>query len=148
MFFFLSKIVLLVFFLILRVRFIIVLEIKIGTVGSSWDSLSASQTRQTKRTDCCVLVTPNTLEPRYLILSTSPALTTEDTSSTTTAGLIHRILRGILCTPGLASVKWKCTVRILQGCNLGNETRVSQCKKKETKTYGHKPDMLIHVLLV
>ena len=34
-----------------------------------------------------------------------------DTLSTTTTGLILRILRGILMPPGFSSVKWKCTVR-------------------------------------
>ena len=65
----------------------------------------------TKRTECCVLGTPTTPEPRYLILSTTPVLTTGDTSFTTTTGLILRILRGILMPPGFSSVKWKCTVR-------------------------------------
>ena len=54
-----------------------------------------------------------TPEPRYLILSTSPVLTTGDTSSTTTTGLILRILRGILYTTTMSSVKWKFTVRNL-----------------------------------
>ena len=83
------------------------------TLGCSWDSLSTSPTQQTKRTECCVLGTPTTPKPRYLILSTSAVLTTRDTSSTTTTGLILRILRGILSTLGLISVKWKCTVRNL-----------------------------------
>ena len=86
---------------------------KIVTLFYSWDSLCTSPTQQTKRTECCVLGTPTTPEPRYLILPTSPVLTTGDTSSTTTTGLILRILRGILITPGLNSVKWKCTVRTL-----------------------------------
>ena len=76
-----------------------------------WDFLSTSPTQQTKWTECCVLGTPTTPEPRYLILSTSPVLTTGDTSSTTTTGLILRILRGILVSPTLTFVKWKCTVR-------------------------------------
>ena len=72
-----------------------------------------SPTQQTKRTECCALGTPSTQEPRYLILSTSPVLTTGDTSSTTTTGLTGRILRGIIQTPSISSVKWKCTVRNL-----------------------------------
>ena len=83
------------------------------SLGSSWDSLSTSPTQQTKMTECCVLGTPSTPEPRYLILSKSPVLTTGDTSSTTTTELILRILRGILMAPTLPSVKWKCTVRNL-----------------------------------
>ena len=83
------------------------------TLWNSWGSLSTFQTQQTKRTECCVLRTHTTPEPRYLILSTSAVLTTGDTSSTTTAGLILRIRRGILFTPGFHSVKWKCTVKKL-----------------------------------
>ena len=113
---------------------IIVLSIKIGTLGTSWDSLYTSPTQQTKRTECCVLGTPTTPGSRYLTLSTSPVLTTGDTSSTITTGLILRILRGILITPFLDSVKWKCTVRTLQGFTIGNETRVFQWKKKKKKT--------------
>ena len=117
----------------LRVLFIIVLEIKVGPVDGPWASLSTSPTQQTKRTECCVLGTPTTPEPRYLILSTSLVLTTGDTSSTTTSGLILRILWGILVTLGLEFVKLKCTVRILQGFTLGNETHVFQCKNKKIK---------------
>ena len=73
-----------------------------------------SPTQQTKRTECCVLGTPATPELRYLILSTSPVLTTGDTSSTTTTELILRILRDILMSPGIPSVKWKYTVRSMQ----------------------------------
>ena len=80
----------------------------------SWDFLCTSRKQQTKRTECCVLRTPTTAEPRYLILSTSPVLSTGDTSSTTTTGLILHILRGILMTPLLNSVKWKCTVKSMQ----------------------------------
>ena len=66
-----------------------------------------SPTQQTKRTECCALGTPATPEPRYLILSTSPVLTTGDTSSITTAELIFRILRGTLCTLIMNFVKLK-----------------------------------------
>ena len=83
------------------------------TLEFSLDSLSTSPTQQSKRTECCVLETPTIPEQQYLILSTSPVLTRGDTSSTTTTGLIVRILKGILMTPGLTSVKWKCTVRNL-----------------------------------
>ena len=81
------------------------------TLADSLATLSSSPTQQTKRTGCCVLGTPATPEPRYLILSTSPVLTTGDTSSTITTGVIPRILRDILGTPTVTSVKWKCTVR-------------------------------------
>ena len=66
-----------------------------------------SPTQQTKRTECCALGTPSTQEPRYLILSTSPVLTTGDTSSTTTTGLVLLILRDILCTLIMNFVKLK-----------------------------------------
>ena len=74
---------------------------------------STSPTQQTKRTECCVLGTPTTPEPRYLILSTSPVLTTGDTSSTTTTELILRIPRGIQNTPTANFAKWKSMVRIV-----------------------------------
>ena len=80
------------------------------TLRISWDSLSTSPTQQTKRTESCVLGTPTTREPRYLILSTSPVLTTGDTSSTTTTELVLRILRGMMIMPSISSVKWKYTV--------------------------------------
>ncbi|XP_078327880.1 uncharacterized protein LOC111134172 [Crassostrea virginica] len=79
------------------------------TLWISLNSLSTSPTQQTKRTECCVLGTVTTQEPRYLILSTSPVLTTGDTSSTTTTELILRILRDTIVTPGMSSVKWKYT---------------------------------------
>ena len=44
------------------------------------------------------------------ILSTSPVLTTGDTSSTTTTGPILHILMGILIMPGIPSVKLRFTV--------------------------------------
>ena len=81
------------------------------TPADSSASLSTSPTQQTKRTECCVLGTTTTLEPQYLILSTSPVLTTGDTSSTTTTGLILPILMSILYTPTMNFVKLKCTVR-------------------------------------
>ena len=71
------------------------------------DSPSSSQTRQAKRTVCCVLGIPTTLQPQYLILSTSTVLTTVDTSSTTTTELILRILTGIPSMPTVYCVKWK-----------------------------------------
>ena len=85
--------------------------IKMSAPSSSWDFLCTFQTQQRKRTECCVLETPISPEPRYLILSTSPVLTTGDMSSTTTTELILRILRDILSTPGFPYVKCKCTVR-------------------------------------
>ena len=60
--------------------------------------LSTSPTQKTKRTECCVIETPTTSEPQYLIQSTSPVLTTGDRSSTTTTGLIYRNLRDITLT--------------------------------------------------
>ena len=58
--------------------------------------LSTYQTQPIKRTECCVLETPITPGPQYLILSISLVLTTEDMSATTTTELTHRILLGIL----------------------------------------------------
>ena len=84
----------------------------------------------------CVLGTSTTPEPRYLILSTSPVLTTGDTSSTTTTGLTVSILRGIIIPPVLDSVKWRCTVWILYALTLGNEMWVLDWKGKE---YRDKP---------
>ena len=69
--------------------------------------LFTSPTQQTKRTECCVLGTPATPELRYLILSTSPVLTTGDTSSTTTTELTLPIPRDILITPIMNFVKLK-----------------------------------------
>ena len=66
-----------------------------------------SPTQQTKKTECCVLGTQTTPEPQYLILSTSPVLTTGDTSSTTTTELTLPILRDILITPIMDFVKLK-----------------------------------------
>nr|XP_022304601.1 uncharacterized protein LOC111111753 [Crassostrea virginica] len=82
-----------------------------GGIGISWDFLCSYLTQQTKRTGCCVLRTPTILiipEPQYLILSTSPVFATGGTLSTTTTGLILRILWGILVTLGLDFVKWRC----------------------------------------
>ena len=80
------------------------------TPVGSWATPSSSPTQQINRTECCVLGTPTTPQPPYLTLSTSPVLTTGDTSSTTTTGLTGRILKGILITPIMNSVNWKCLV--------------------------------------
>ena len=82
-----------------------------STLPDSWATPSTSPTQQTRRTGCCVLGTSSTPQPQYLTLSTSPVLTTGDTSSTTTTGLILRILRGILFTPTVSYVKLKSKVR-------------------------------------
>ena len=71
---------------------------------------STYRTQRIKRTGFCVFETTFTQEPQYLILLTSPALTTGDTSSTTTTELILRILRGMMIMPSISSVKWKYTV--------------------------------------
>ena len=91
--------------------------------STAWDSLCISLTLLTKRTECCVLGTPTTPEPRYLILSTSRVLTTGDTSSTTTTELILSILRGIPFTLVMIYVKLKFTVRVLHVLinTLGNK---------------------------
>ena len=102
----------------------------------SWDFPCTSPTQQTKRTECCVLGTPSTPEPRYLIPSTSYVLTTGDTSSTTTTELTGRILKGLTMPLRWAYVKLKCTVRTLQGFTLGNERHV-RIKKKERKKQDH-----------
>ncbi|XP_078330393.1 uncharacterized protein LOC144624461 [Crassostrea virginica] len=81
--------------------------------SSAWDSLCISLTLLTKRAECCVLGTPTSPEPPYLILSTSPVLTTGDTSSTITTGLILRILRGIPFMLVMIYVKLKFMVRVL-----------------------------------
>ena len=65
---------------------------------------STYPTQPIKRTECCVLKTPITPEPQYLILSTSHVFTTVDTSSTTTTELTHRILLDILSSPTVTSV--------------------------------------------
>ena len=72
--------------------------------------LSTYLTRPIKRTECCVLGTPITPEPRYLILSTSHVFTTVDTSFITTTELTHRVLLDILSQPTSKFVKWRFTV--------------------------------------
>ena len=86
----------------------------------SWDSPFTYQTQQTKRTEFCVLRTPTTPEPRYLILSTSRVLITGDTSSTTTIELILHSLMGILISHRHIYVKQRSTVRcaILHDVNM------------------------------
>ena len=98
----------------------------------AWDSLCISLTLLTDRKECCVLGTPATPGARYLILSTSSVLTTGDTSSTTTTGLILRILMGILVT--LIYVKLKFTVRVLHVHidTLGNKRCEIRLKKSRT----------------
>ena len=78
-------------------------------------------------------------------------LTTGDMSSTTTTGFTLRILMTILLTLGLTCVNLKYTVRNLQGFTLGNETRVSQCQKRERnkkiRTYAtHVNTCIINVI--
>ena len=95
------------------------------SLSGSWDSLCTSPTQQTKRTECSVLGTPSTPEPRYLILPTSAVFITGDTSFTTTTELILRILKGILVLPTLNYVNWKCTVR---------RTQIQRLCKQQEKT--------------
>ena len=64
-----------------------------------WASQFTFPTQQTKKTESCVLGTPDTPESRCLILSTSPVLTTADSSCTTTTGLILPTLMDIQHTP-------------------------------------------------
>ena len=80
--------------------------------AGSWDFLCTFPTQQTKRTECCVLGTPFTLKPQYLILSTSPVLTTGNTSYITKTELILPIqLMGIHRTHSMNYVNWRCLVR-------------------------------------
>ena len=100
----------------------------------AWDSLCISPTLLTDRTECCVLGTPATPGAQYLILYTSTVLTTGDTSSTTTPGLIPRILMGILVTLVMIYVKLKFTVRVLHVHidTLGNKRCEIRFKKSRT----------------
>ena len=99
--------------------------------SSAWDSLCISLTLLTKRAECCVLGTPTSPEPPYLILSTSPVLTTGDTSFTTTTELILRILRGIPFMLVMIYVKLKFMVRVLDFLinTLGNKRFPIRLKK-------------------
>ena len=68
----------------------------------------------TTNKELCVLETPSTQYAKYPNLSTSPVLTTGDMSSTTTTGLILRIVMGIPVLSLLICVKWRFTVRSMQ----------------------------------
>ena len=72
--------------------------------------LSTFQTQPIKRTECCVLETPITPGPQYLILSTYHVFSTVDMSFITTTELTNRFLMGILRSPTTKSVKWRFTV--------------------------------------
>ena len=88
------------------------------TLPPSWGFLCTSPTQQIKRTECYVLGTPSTQGSQYLTLSTSPVLTTGDTSSTTTTGLTNHILTGIVLSSGLPYVRWRFTVICNQAMTL------------------------------
>ena len=106
------------------------------SLGGSWDFLSTYPTQQTKRTECCVLGTPSTPEPRYLTVSTSPVLTAGDTSSTITTELTGRILRGILVLPTMNCVIWKCTVirtQILLLCKQQQQNHMLSIENKSNE---------------
>ena len=105
---------------------------------TTWDSLSTSPTQPTKRTECCVLGAPTTQDAQYPILSTSPVLTTGDTSSTTTTGLIPRILRGIFVQQPSPFVRLKCTVRIF---TKGNES----CFFKTKNNMEHRHELSLYM---
>ena len=84
---------------------------RIITQRTSWDSPSIFLTQPTNRVEWYVLGTPSSPEPQYLILSPYSVPTMEDTSSTTTTGLIHPILLGIPHSPIISCVNWKYMVR-------------------------------------
>ena len=96
------------------------------TLDISWDSLCTSPTQQTKRTECCVIGTPCSPEPRYLTLSTSLVLTTEDTLSTTTPELTVRIQVDIQILLAVIFVKWKSTVTACMNTSNKNWLAFSQ----------------------
>ena len=96
------------------------------TLDITWDSLCTSPTQQTKRTECCVIGTPCSPEPRYLTLSTSPVLTTGDTLSTTTPELIVRIQVDIQILLAVIFVKWKSTVTACMNTSKKNLLVFSQ----------------------
>ena len=110
-------------------------------LGTFLDFPCTYPTQRTLWMEFYVLRTKTTPEPQYLILSTSPALTTADTSSTTTTEPITRSLMAILLMLTMTSVKWRFLVNIfLEICEEILYNIIE--KKNEQKCYFHK----VHII--